>query len=223
MQHIAIYDMDKTITARATWTGFLIQSARVHAPWRLALLPAAMLAGGAYLAKAIDRAQLKQVTQRLLLGRSLSPAAVTALAGRFADTIVDRGVLEKAVAQIAADRAAGNRLVLATASYRFYAAEIGQRLGFDDVIATGSTIDPSGGLVPRIAGENCYGPVKLRMIETWMAEQGIARPDARIRFYSDHVSDAPVLDWADEAFAVNAHPPLAALAKAKGWQSLDWR
>ncbi len=55
-----------------------------------------------------------------------------------------------------------------------------------------------------------------------MAEEGIARDDAHIRFYSDHVSDAPALDWADEAFAVNAHGPLRELARQKGWAVLDW-
>ena len=47
-----------------------------------------------------------------------------------------------------------------------------------------------------------------------------ARP--RIRFYSDHVSDAPVLEWADEPVAVNAHGPLRTLAKARGWPIVDW-
>ena len=37
---------------------------------------------------------------------------------------------------IAADRAAGYRLVMATASHGYYAAGIARRLGFDDVIAT---------------------------------------------------------------------------------------
>ncbi|MDQ2762943.1 MAG: HAD-IB family hydrolase, partial [Pseudomonadota bacterium] len=79
-----------------------------------------------------------------------------------------------------------------------------------------------GAVRSGIAGENCYGPAKLRMIEDWMAGQGIARTDAEIRFYSDHVSDAPTLAWADEAFAVNPHAPLRALALVKGWTVLDW-
>jgi phosphoserine phosphatase len=61
------------------------------------------------------------------------------------------------------------------------------------------------------------------MIEAWMAREGIARTDAHVRFYSDHVSDAPTLDWADEAFAVNPHAPLFALATEKGWDVLRWR
>ena len=36
------------------------------------------------------------------------------------------------------DKAEGRRLVLATASYRLYADALAERLGFDDVIGTGS-------------------------------------------------------------------------------------
>ena len=51
----------------------------------------------------------------------------------------------------------------------------------------------------------------------------INRADAHIRFYSDHASDAPVLEWSDEPFAVNAHRKLRRLARRRGWPLLDWR
>jgi len=220
---LAIYDMDRTITRAPTWTPFLAFAMRRRARWRLALLPWAAIAGLAYVLKLIDRAELKQTTQRWLLGGSLAADHVASVTDAFADHVVATGVLDGARARIAADKAGGYRLVMATASYAFYARAIAERLGFDDAIATESETDPAGALKPGIAGENCYGPAKLRMIEAWMAGAGIARDDADIRFYSDHVSDAPVLAWADEPFAVNAHGPLKSLAKAKGWPILDWR
>lgn len=221
MQRLAIYDMDKTITVAATWTPFLIHAARRRAPWRLALLPVAGLATLGYAARLIDRARLKQVTQALMIGRAVRPGEVAGAINGFATDIVARGVHPAALAQIAADRAGGYRIVLATASFRFYAAAIADRLGFDAVIATDSVI-ADGRLRSRIHGENCYGAAKLRMIEAWLAEQGIDRDDATIRFYSDHVSDAPVLAWADEAIATNPHAPLRAMAAAKGWRVADW-
>ena len=54
-----------------------------------------------------------------------------------------------------------------------------------------------------------------------MAEK-IDRAEAKIRFYSDHVSDACVLEWADEPFAVNASAKLRRLATERGWPLLDW-
>ena len=40
MSDLAIYDMDRTVTRRATYTPFLLHCAVRRAPWRL-LLPAA--------------------------------------------------------------------------------------------------------------------------------------------------------------------------------------
>lgn len=219
---LAIYDMDKTITVAPTWTRFLIGATRAHAPWRLALLPLAGLAIGGYGLRLIDRARLKQVTQRLLLGGSISRRDADILAVRFADRVVADGLFAGARARIEADRAAGYRLVMATASYDFYVTAIAQRLSFDAVIATGSRLTEDGRVRAVIDGENCYGPAKLRMIQAWLTAQGIDRSETQIRFYSDHVSDAPTLDWADEPFAVHPSPALRALAIIRGWPILDW-
>ncbi len=221
MQRLAIYDMDKTITRRPTWVPFLATYAR-RQWWGSIALAATVGPTILYLMKQIDRARLKEMTQRLVMGRRADMATVDRMAALFAGRVVAEDVWPQARARIAADRAEGCRIVLATASYDFYVRPIAAALGIDDVIATPSTVE-NGHMLPRIAGENCYGPAKLRMIEAWMARQGMARGDAHIRFYSDHVSDAPTLDWADKAFAVNPHQPLLDLAGAKGWAVLDWR
>ena len=63
---LAIYDMDRTITRRATYTSFLIHAALRLAPWRLLLLPVAALAMLAYLLRAIERGPLKELNYCLL-------------------------------------------------------------------------------------------------------------------------------------------------------------
>ena len=220
MHKIAFYDLDKTITARATWTPFLIAAARARAPWRLGLLPVAGGWGAAHKLGLASRASVKARAQRLLIGRALPDAARRQLAERFAARVALRpGALER----IAADRAEGFTLVLATASFGYYATAIATRLGFDAVIATEAARAADGAWAPRVAGDNCYGAAKLAMITAWLADRGIDRGGARLRFYSDHVSDAPTLGWVDEAFAVNPDRRLRRLAKAKGWPVLDWR
>lgn len=222
MRNVAIYDMDKTITRKATWTPFLIHAAMARAPWRLALLPFAGIAGLAYLARLIDRARLKEITHRLLLGRSIPPADLDVVAEAFADSVAASNLFADARARVEADRTTGWEPVLATASHGYYARAIAARLGIAQVIATEARRDADGNVLAGLEGENCYGPAKLRLIEAWMAREGMAREDIRVRFYSDHVSDAPVLEWADEPFAVNAHGPLRRLAAARGWRVLDW-
>ena len=49
-----------------------------------------------------------------------------------------------------------------------------------------------------------------------MAHEGIDRAAVRVRFYSDHASDAPVMEWADEPFAANPSAKMRALAEKRG-------
>ncbi|ODU20256.1 MAG: haloacid dehalogenase [Sphingomonas sp. SCN 67-18] len=222
MTRLAIYDMDRTITRAATYTPFLIHAAARLAPWRFVFLPLVALTMLAYAARLINRARLKEINQLLLLGGAVSRETLAPLVAGFAEKTIANNVYPGAVDQLAADRADGWRLVLATASYRLYVEAIAERLGFDAVIATGSMIGLDSRIIARIDGENCYGPAKLRMIQAWMAAEGLERGDAEIRFYSDHASDAPVLEWADQPFAVNAHARLRTLARARGWTIIDW-
>jgi HAD superfamily hydrolase (TIGR01490 family) len=219
---LAIYDMDRTVTRRATYTPFLIHAALALAPWRLALLPAALLAMAAYGLGLIDRGRLKEINYDLLVGRGVAPERLEPVIESFADRQLAGNILPGARRAIAADRAAGRRLVLATASYRLYAAAIARRLGFDDVVATETGLDAEGRVVAKIDGANCYGPAKKDMILAWLQREGLDRDAVHIRFYSDHVSDHHVHRWADEPVAANAHARLVRLARAEGWEVVDW-
>ena len=68
---LAIYDMDKTVTRRATYTPFLLHAARTRQPLRLLLLPLVGVTVLLYLARLIDRARLKEFNHALLVGRAL--------------------------------------------------------------------------------------------------------------------------------------------------------
>jgi len=216
----AIYDMDRTVTRHATYTPFLLHCALRRAPWRLLLLPFVIASMLAYVAKLIDRGRLKEINHRLLLGHRRHPKELKPLVDGFAERTVARNVRPGARAAIARDKAEGRRVVMATASYRLYAEAIADKLGFDDVIGTGSIIGLDERVHAKIDGENCYGPAKLRMVEDWLVKSGFER--GHVRFYSDHASDAPVFEWVDEPVAVNPHDLLKRLASERGWAIEDW-
>jgi HAD superfamily hydrolase (TIGR01490 family) len=221
LARIAIYDLDRTITRAPTWTPFLLHAVLRHAPWRLALLPVVLGAAVLKGAGLIHRDRLKQVMHRAALG-TLSPARAERLAADWLVRFGPAQIRRKARAQIAADRAAGYRIVVATAAYRFYAEAIARDIGADALIATATAVDARGHLLPRIAGGNCYGPAKRAMIAAWLASEGIDRATVHVRVYSDHVSDVPSFEWADEAIAVNPHAALRRVAAQRGWRIVDW-
>jgi len=219
---LAIYDMDRTVTKRATYTPFLLHCARRRAPWRLLFLPIVLLAMVAYLLRLIDRGRLKEINHHLLIGGKIHPSELKPLVDSFADAQIAANIRPGALKAIARDKSEGRRLILATASYRLYADAIAQRLGFDDVIGTGSVIGLDDRVYAKIAGENCYGPAKKRMIDDWIAKSGLIGDHGHVRFYSDHASDRPVFEWAQEPVAVNPHDKLRRLAGERGWRIEDW-
>ena len=220
MTDFAIYDMDRTVTRRATYTPFLLHCALRRAPWRLLLLPVVAASMIAYAVKLIDRGRLKEINHHLLLGSKRHPAELKPLVESFAAATLANNVRPGARDAIARDKADGRHVVMATASYRFYAREIAERLGFDECIGTNSILGLDERVHAKIDGQNCYGPAKLSMVEEWLAKSGLER--GHVRFYSDHASDAPVFEWADEAVAVNPHDKLARLAQSRGWRVEDW-
>ena len=219
---LAIYDMDRTITVTGTYSGFLMHIAMALSPWRLVLLPLVPFVMLAYILRLIDRSRVKEWNQALMIGRSVRRDRLLPHLESYAEKVLATNVRKGALTQIAQDRADGCHLVLATASYRLYVEAIAKRLGFDTVIATDHLSQDLTYVRARIAGENCYDEGKLRMIEAWMARHGIPRASTQIRAYSDHVSDAPMLAFADEPYAANPHKPLAALALRSGWPRVDW-
>ena len=220
MTDFAIYDMDRTVTRRATYTPFLLHCALRRAPWRLLMLPVVAASMFAYAVKLIDRGRLKEINHHLLLGSKRHPAELKPLVESFAAATLANNVRPGARDAIARDKADGRHVVMATASYRFYAREIAERLGFDECIGTNSILGLDERVHAKIDGQNCYGPAKLAMVEEWLAKSGLER--GHVRFYSDHASDAPVFEWADEAVAVNPHDKLARLAQSRGWRVEDW-
>ena len=209
----AVYDMDLTITAAPTYTRWLVFWARRHAPWRLALLPAAAVVAIGYRAGAGFPREVKEIAQRMLMGSGAPRVTVEATAAAFAAQVRLR---PGALAQLAADRAAGLDLVLATASFTFYVAAVAERLGIRTVVATASVWDGET-LRPRLANDNCYGAAKATMVAARLGATPVAVA------YSDHVSDVPLFTLAAVPVAVNPSAALWRLAQRRGWRIVDWR
>lgn len=222
MTIVSVFDLDRTLTRRPTYFAFLLGAARRRAPWRFALLPLLALATIPYALGLLPRRRMKEVMHRLLLGASLSGTEAATLADAFVERLVRDGLYRGGMDLIAAERAAGSRVVLATAASALYVAPLARRLGIADVVATAS-VWRDGRLTCRIENDNCYGRSKYERLSAFLAAEGLDRSQVCLRFFSDHLSDLPTFEWCDDPVAVNPSPALRRVAEARGWTILDWR
>ncbi|MGD8327017.1 MAG: HAD-IB family hydrolase [Sphingomonadales bacterium] len=216
---IALFDLDRTITVHGTYTPFLLSVTVRRNPLRLLMLPAALIFMLSYKAGVISRDRLKELMLVLLLG-PISKASLKPHVERFVKGRLKSGLRPGALAQIEKAREAGQKLVMATASFDFYADEFGRHLEFDVVIATKSTWNDKDKLVARIDGANCYGPHKLVMVKEVFEQQGWSTDDTE--FFSDDKSDLPTFEWAGQSFIINPKAKFEKKAKGLGYPILDW-
>jgi phosphatidylglycerophosphatase C len=213
---LAVFDLDGTLTWRDTLVLFLLSFLRRH-PWRvfgLWRLPFALLS---FVARGRDRGALKSLVIRMLMGGA-ARTEVDACADAFVDTLRPlRRLRPAALAVVEAHRAAGDHLVLLSASPDLYVPRIGRYLGFERTLCTelawrAERLD--GGL--RTA--NRRGAEKLRCL-TWLRTQ---YPGLPIVAYGNSAADLDHLRQADRALLVNGNAAARALAKRWGIPTADW-
>ena len=219
---LSIFDVDRTITRRPTYSLFLLRAMVRAAPHRLILLPALVPLLLLYAAKGLSRRTMKEAMHWIALGASLPRQRAERLANDFADQLMTQGLLADAKALMQREAAAGRTIGLATAAPDLYIYPLAQRLGIDFVVASQSIWEGES-LSHQMKGENCYGPEKLARLKIALEDRGLNRAECHIRFFSDDASDAPTCLWADEAVAVNPSRKMVRLAQKMGWQILVMR
>lgn len=214
---VAVFDLDRTITRRGTFTPFLMHCVPAHQR-TLERLPIAIWLTAIYAFGMISRDDVKaRMLDVNIVGASRTQVA--AWADSYVELCLESYVRPGALAAIKKHQAAGHHLVLATASFDFYAQVFADMLGFDHLIATRSVWDDRGRLRAALGGENCYGRVKFNAVQDYVAAM-IPRP--RVVAYSDHHSDVDLLRWADEGVAVNPNGGFRRMAAAHGFSIADW-
>jgi len=215
---VVVFDLDRTITRRGTFTPYLL-SFQKGLLARLGLMARLLSSMALYKAGRLTRRQLKDRMLAQAL-KGASAADIRRSAHEFVTRLKRSGLREEALRVIERHKAAGDRLVLATASMDFYAEILGRDLGFDAVVATRTSWED--GASPRLGSENCYGAEKLAMLQEALNLHPEMQGDRQIVFYSDHHTDLPVFAWAQEKVAVNPSRRLKAMAESQGIEIVYW-
>lgn len=146
------------------------------------------------------------------------PRATARQAGELAADALVAAVQPFAAPIIAAHKAAGRPVVLATTTPDDVVRPFALRVGFDDVIATRYGERDDGSYDGSIAGEFVWGPGKLRAVRAWAAEHDV---DVEASWaYSDSWFDLPLLSAVAHPSAVNPDARLLAAAVLRRWPVL---
>ena len=117
-------------------------------------------------------------------------------------------------------RDVGDRLVLLTTSSNYLSDPVKRELGLDDYLCNRFEVRPDGCFTGEPAGTLCYGEGKLTLARAYAAARGVELRDCT--FYTDSVSDLPVLEAVGRPVAVHPDPRLRRLARTRGWAIEDW-
>ena len=211
---VAVFDLDGTITRHDTLWPYLRGWARRNP--RPAFWPRVAAAVAPFTFDR-DRGGLKARLIRIAMGGARR-TDVQAWSAAFVASLGESELCPGALAQLAQHRAAGDRLVLLSASVDLYVPDIGRRFGFDETICTavawsGDRLDGS------LASENRRAAEKRRCVEALRGRH----PGARIRAYGNARSDFDHFAVADEAVLVNAGAGLRREAASRGYSVAEWR
>jgi putative phosphoserine phosphatase/1-acylglycerol-3-phosphate O-acyltransferase len=188
---IALFDFDGTILEGNSWHLFFAQTVRQRPTLLAALLLRKLRLSSAR--------QLKNAALRSLAGRSA--LEVQQFAESFHRRHLQPRLRPKALAQLAASRAEGCQLVLATGAFDFLVRPFARELAIPLVIATrlGFRGDTCLG---DIDGPECRAQKKVEAVETAFAGQTIEWD--RSYAFSDNDDDLPLLTKVGRGVWVNA-------------------
>lgn len=152
-----------------------------------------------------------------LVGRTAEEVAHEV--GPFVEDVVEPLIFSDACKCLAQHRAAGDRLLVISASGVHLVAPIAERLGVNEVLAI-DLEEQHGCYSGNTQGILTYREGKVKRLQSWLIEQGESLDGAY--FYSDSRNDLPLLSLVAQPRVVNPDSALKAHAEQAGWPILNW-
>jgi HAD superfamily hydrolase (TIGR01490 family) len=144
---------------------------------------------------------------------------------QFMSAMIQPAIKKAATDLIAKHHAAGDQLVIVTATNEFVTRPIATALGIDELIAVELEKDESVGGTGWITGEIKGVPSahegKVTRVEAWLAAQNLSWQDVHTTFYTDSINDLALLEKVNLPIATNPDARLRAVATERGWQILE--
>lgn len=140
----------------------------------------------------------------------------------FMHRVIRPAMLPQALALVQQHRAAGDTLLIVTATNEFVTRPIAQAFGVPELLAVELERDAaSGWITGEIAGIATFREGKVARMEQWLQARGLQWSDLQSTFYSDSINDLPLLEKVNIPVATNPDDKLRALAQQRGWRILE--
>ena len=213
----AFFDVDRTLlrcNSGSRWLSYLRRNGEIStwkalraaawlARYKLALIDMEAVTGIVVAdMKGVDEAEMVQKTRRWLEEEILGEVAPR---GRE---------------QIAWHRRQGHVTAILSTSTPYLTEPLAAHLGIDHVLCTRLEVNDgvfTGGWEPPL----CYGPGKVTRASEWAGAHGIDL--ARSSFYTDSISDLPMLEAVGSPRVVNPDPRLRFVAARRRYPVESWK
>ncbi|WP_225772410.1 HAD family hydrolase [Pseudomonas sp. Marseille-Q5115] len=215
---LAIFDLDETLIDGDCASLWSEQMARLG--W---VDPESFVRRDHELMAAYSRGELAMedymaFTLEPLIGRT--EEEVDHLVGPWVEDVIEPLIFSDATRCIANHRAAGDRLLVISASGVHLVKPIAERIGIDEVLAI--ELDIAHGVYSgHTQGTLTYREGKVTRLMEWLQAEGETLEGAA--FYSDSRNDLPLLEKVSRPVAVNPDPVLRARAEEAGWPVVAWK
>lgn len=117
-------------------------------------------------------------------------------------------------------RAAGDFLAIVTGATRYVAEHVTSELGIPHVICSELELDEGRRFTGRVIEPLCYGHGKIERTAKIAEREGFRLEEAT--FYSDSITDLPLLEVVKEPIVINPDRRLRRVALKRGWPIESW-
>ncbi len=217
----AIFDLDDTLLDGSSGRMFLAYMRQEGLAERYIRRRDMARFGGEYLLHKlglVDATRLLNHMARLLKGLDMDE--MWRLARHWYAEMVAPVLSQPALAQLAWHRSQGHIPLICSGSSQFAVLQVAAQLDISHAIFT-EWQAADGVLSGTLRQPLVYGAGKVFWTQRWAKEFGIDL--AASYFYSDHISDLPLMEVVAHPVAINPDKQLARLAAQRGWPVEQWR
>jgi len=207
----AFFDMDKTLIAENS--GSLYMQYRYQ---RGEIGGMDLLKGiGAYLQYKVGILDIRNWTKQMMVQfRGQEEAELEAEASRWFWEMVAPTVYPEAIEAVRKHEAEGHVVAIVSGATRFVVQPLAQMLDIEHMLYTRLEVE-DGAFTGRVIEPICFEEGKIYWLQQFIEEQGIDL--AKSWFYTDSITDLPLLDLVGHPVAANPDPLLYRTAVKRRW------